>query len=97
LVSTVSISLGYPIIGALAIHPETGLFYAATLRDHYTIDPVTGITNLIGSTGFGNIRGLDFADDNTSPIPNPVPEPSTVLLLGSALIGVIGLRKKLRK
>ena len=41
---------------------------------------------------FGNVPGLAEWDSN--PTPNPILEPSTMLLLGSGLIGLLGYRWK---
>jgi hypothetical protein len=41
--------------------------------------------------------GLAVRDGDPSPTPTPTPEPATLLLLGSALVGLVGLRRKVRK
>jgi len=46
---------------------------------------------------FGNDRLVTLFDDIRFESTTPVPEPSTMLLLGSGLIGLLGFRKRLRK
>jgi hypothetical protein len=65
------------------------------------IDPVqaikiVGLDNFGGSPGF-DIINIEVLPGSIGPPTNPVPEPSIMLLLGSGLIGVVALRKKIIK
>jgi len=63
-----------------------------TLSNLYEVDTSTGMASLIGDNDFGNIDGLAWY--GTVPEPEPVPEPATMLLLGSGLVGLAGFRRK---
>jgi len=45
--------------------------------------------------GFNSING-GISYDTTEPPPNPVPEPSTIMLVGISLVGLAGVRRKFR-
>jgi hypothetical protein len=57
------------------------------------VDPINGNQSLVSSGGFFiNPNGITIARARAQ-----VPEPTTILLLGSGLIGTIGFRRKLKK
>jgi hypothetical protein len=65
--------------------------------DEFVLHTVTGFDNIdkLVITSDGN--GRWFAMDNFEYTSTPVPEPATMLLLGSGLLGIWGFRRKFRK
>jgi len=53
----------------------------------YTIDSGTGAVAFVGSGGYSDLRGLSINS-------NPVPEPSTFVLVALASLGVIAARRR---
>lgn len=70
-----------------------------TFRQEAPLTP-NGPTGTPAEQTFYNLPGANFSwtfvSDVTSPAPPPVPEPSSLLLLGSGLLGLSGVLRKFR-
>jgi len=77
-------------IQALEFAPDGTLF--GIRNSLFTIDPTTGVTTVVGSGGYSDVRGLAFATTSTS-----TPEPSTLLGLGALALASGTLLRRRRK
>ncbi|MBI4846015.1 MAG: PEP-CTERM sorting domain-containing protein [Candidatus Omnitrophica bacterium] len=85
----------------IAVGDEEIFRFALIGTDLDTIDENSFLSELSSgaSQGQGNqafvvrFRGFEDGGSDKVPVENPVPEPSTVLLLGPALLGLLGLKR----
>lgn len=82
------------LVGNFEIDPGTLTFtadiYAAIVDDHQL---VVSIERTGGDFG---VTGLELLGSYTDNSPAAVPEPTTLILLGSGLFGLVGLRRKFK-
>jgi hypothetical protein len=88
--SFMSITGGLPTtfaLAGLALNPATGNFWFSYAYQFYDLDPNTGATSLIGSTGAESLAGLAYSV-------RPLPEPAIALLLLPAAALLRGRRRR---
>jgi hypothetical protein len=86
-----ALDLNYSLAGSVALHDLTALSFAF---DPLLPDPLDPTTAIPGGGWFGTSNSVTI--DFTEAGPQPVPEPASLFLVASGLIGVIGARARAR-
>lgn len=82
---------GEGTLGFSALFPAGPVFDLGAFSDPFSI-----VTSALGSTQvFGFVQALEFAPQ--TPIPPSVPEPASLVVLGSAVLGFGAIRRGVRK
>jgi len=68
----------------------TADIYATIVGDHQLV------VSIVGTGGTFGVTGLELLGSYTDNSPAAVPEPTTLILLGSGLFGLVGLRRKFK-
>jgi hypothetical protein len=94
------------LYGSLAHVEFTGVFQdGGTITQSFILDPINNKMETFSFSGFTNLVSVSWIDlesvachhfDNIVVSSAPVPVPTTVLLLGSGLFGIVGFKRKLK-
>jgi hypothetical protein len=89
-----TLDLSYSVAGSLALHDLVGLSFAFDPLLHIP-DPFDPTAFTVGGWfGSSTSVAIDFTPISS---PEPVPEPATLLLLGTGLVGVVRAQRRARR